>query len=801
MRQAAYLFLFFVFFTTVVQGQNNCNLSFEGTVSGENNERLPGATVVLTPGNIGQVTDVNGHFHFNNVCAGRYKVKVQYLGYQDNESDLDVTRSMEHDVRLTQQAENLKEVVVEGQSEHVKHAQNYVTLTERDLVKSAGKTLGEALQNVSGVSSIQAGPGVFKPAIHGVHSTRILILNHGIRQEGQQWGAEHAPEVDPYVASELVVIKDASAIKYGADAMGGVILVNPAPLPTTAGIGGSINTVVRSNGRAGTISGMLEGGLKSEGWGWRVQGTGKRAGDYHAAKYQLTNTGSAEIDFSAAAGYHGERMGAEVFFSHFDTEIGILKGTSIGNVEDLLTAMESEPPQYTADFSYSIDAPRQDVVHDLLKVNGHTEGLHGDWHLQYGFQSNRRKEFDIRRGGLANLPSIDLQLQSHTLEAEWETAEEDQYTLCFGVNGMLQQNENIPGTQRIPFIPNFTGYAIGPFAIGKFFVNKWTLDVGARYDVRRYDVSGFDFKNTRYDANLRFGNVSGTFGAAFKVNNKNSLTMNLSSAWRPPHVAELYSVGTHQSAAAIEYGLLLDDATNEVIDLDEANFKIEKGAKTVFTWRTEGKEWSAEATAYGNYIANYIYLRPTGVTENVRGVYPYFRYAQTDAFFMGADLSAEIHAGEHVRILPKVALIQAKDVTNNDYLVFIPSNRAELVLRYESITQKKRELFVEVGGKYVMKQFRAPRVITIQEILDAREEGRDPFAGDYRNFDFMAAPDGYVLVSASVGATIPTSKGRYDFRLSAENLLNASYREYLNRFRYYADDLGRNIMVSVKYVF
>ncbi|MFM9075334.1 MAG: TonB-dependent receptor, partial [Bacteroidota bacterium] len=69
------------------------------------------------------------------------------------------------------------------------------------------------------------------PVIHGVHSQRILILNHGVRQEGQQWGAEHAPEIDPLIASDIQVIKDASAIRYGVDAIGGVVVVNPPALP------------------------------------------------------------------------------------------------------------------------------------------------------------------------------------------------------------------------------------------------------------------------------------------------------------------------------------------------------------------------------------------------------------------------------------------------------------------------------------------------------------------------------------------------------------------------------------------
>src|SRR5690606_16055597 len=111
----------------------------------------------------------------------------------------------------------------------------------------------------------------------------------------------------------------ASSIKYGTDAIGGVIVVNPAPLPEQPGIGGTLSVIGQSNGRSGTVSGMLEGGVNGfEGWGWRVQGTAKRTGDFKTATYYLTNTGIRELNFSGSVGYHDEQKGFEVFYSHFN---------------------------------------------------------------------------------------------------------------------------------------------------------------------------------------------------------------------------------------------------------------------------------------------------------------------------------------------------------------------------------------------------------------------------------------------------------------------------------------------------
>ena len=87
----------------------------------------------------------------------------------------------------------LDEVEVKGTLENVSSVQNYSSLSGKQLEETQGKSLGESLKEMTGVNSIQTGPAIFKPVIHGVHSQRILILNNGIRQEGQSWGAEHAP--------------------------------------------------------------------------------------------------------------------------------------------------------------------------------------------------------------------------------------------------------------------------------------------------------------------------------------------------------------------------------------------------------------------------------------------------------------------------------------------------------------------------------------------------------------------------------------------------------------------------------
>lgn len=780
-----------------------CTETFKGkVVDRASGEPIAGAIIMLNPGSIGAATDSLGAFNIAKLCAGQYNVSITFVGYETGSLNINIRQqTVTQIIRLKQSVNELQEVVITEAPTDTEHAHNFAVLNEQQLSENAGKSLGETLKSLTGVNTIQSGPGVFKPVIHGVHSQRILILNYGIRQEGQQWGAEHAPEIDPFIASNIVVVKDASSIKYGTDALGGVIVINPPTLPTENKLAGSLHTVYQSNGRAGTISGLLEGGFgKFKGWGWRIQGTGRRAGDYRTPNYFLRNTGVREVNFSAATGYHHENGGFEVFFSHFHTDIGILKGTAVETLNDLNTAMTRDEPFYTTtDFSADIAEPRQDVTHNLLKLNGHLDLGAGTLRLQYGFQNNHRMEYSLRIGDLSKIPTLNFELNTHTLETEFEKMFNDKQSICIGVTGMYQKNSTVYGIQRIPFIPNFTSLAAGAFAISKFAFTRWTLDAGVRYDLRDYSVSGYDAFNTRFRADNAFHNGSATAGATIKLGNNETLSMNASSAWRPPHVSELYSTGKHLSAAAIERGLLLNPVNNRVMDIDTVNFKTENGLKWVMTYQKHWQNVSLEISPYANYIFNYIYLKPDGISTSLQQPAPAFRYTQTDASFLGIDISGSWVFAQHFTASSKVSLLRAEDETNHDYLIYIPSSRYELNLRFERpFSSILKNFFIESKVKYTDQQRRAPRTITPDKF---GSENEDPLANSSKNYDFMDAPKGYALWNLTAGISVKRKETQYDLRISSENTLNTRYREYTNRMRYYADDLGRNLIISLKFIF
>ena len=784
----------FLFLVSSLQAQTNCAYEISGKViSDEDGAPIPLATIELSTGRSKQtmVNKADGSFELLGICDPSVLLTIRFVGFQKYEKRYTLNPGKNKlEIRLKVDIKNLDDITIEEEKVAEIATLQLDKLDAVALNKSAGVSLGEALTNITGVNMLQTGPTIAKPVIHGLHSNRILILNNGIRQEGQQWGQEHAPEIDPFVANNLKLIKGAAAVKYGPDAIGGVILVNPSELPNSPGFSGKINAVGASNSRLYATSVLLEGGIEGlDGLGWRVQGTFKKAGDSQAADYRLTNTGTREENFSLGLGYHKDDRGLEVFFSSFNSELGVLRSAHIGNLTDLATAINSDTPLFVEDFSYDINNPFQDVKHQLFKANGHIELSEiGSFSLQYGFQNNVRKEFDVRRAGRSVIPALSLGLNTHTFDIDLDMSAMGNWKWDIGASLMHQSNVNDSETGIRPLIPNFTNATAGAHVITRFIRPSFELEIGARYDFKHYLIKRFDENNVLLKPEFDFNNLTGSAGAIFFLSNSWTLRTNIGTAWRAPHVNELYSEGLHHGAAALEEG------NDQLIS--------EKAIKWITSLERQSGRMNLNLSAYYNLISDYIFLRPESVELTIRGAFPVFRYRQTDALIYGLDADLDYDISSNWKLNSRLSLIRAKDRTLNSPLINIPTSQLESAVAYHFKDSKLTNPFVSFGFKAATRQKNAPRVISIQEVLNANDSDIDLFATDPSIFDFVAPPKGYMNFALSGGFDWAMGNGDVlNVFMSIDNLLNNSYRDYLNRFRYYADDLGRNISLKLSYTF
>ncbi len=766
----------------------DCTFDLTGVVKDELGNVLPGATIQVA--GKGVVTTTSGEFVIQNICRGDFNLLVSFIGYESYSSQVSLNKNHRITVTLAPSSKLLEVVEVTGDAESNSLTNTSHRISQQELEHFAGKSLGEALKRVPGVSALQTGPAIFKPVIHGLHSQRILILNNGIRQEGQQWGIEHAPEIDPFIASEITVVKGSETVRYGSDAIGGVIIIDTPPLHQTREIGGEINVGAFSNNRMGVISGMVEGGIKKwEHVSWRLQGSAKKGGDFATPDYTLSNTGVEELNFSTAIGYKTETKGVELYASSFNTEIGILRAAHTGNLNDLDNSIRNEVPWYIADFSYQINPPKQKINHHLLKVSAFREipGI-GKLTVLYGGQFNQRKEFDIRRGGRSDKPALSLNLFSNVLDVSLD------HSLgglqgAVGVNATLKNNSNEPGTGVRPLIPNYDQFNTGIFVVEKWRKNKWLLEAGARFDHQQLNVFTFENNQDLIKPSFNFNYVSGSLGASYSFSPLVRVSSNLGLSSRPPHVSELYSEGLHHGTASIEEGLMRK--TGEVLT-DPNLVKKEVSKKWINRLQFERKKFSFELSAYYNHISNYVFLSPTDTRLTIRGYFPVLQYDQTEAMLLGTDGLIHWDIYKQLEYAGTFAYLYAKDISRNDVLTFIPPAQMNHSFTYHFKTTKLEKFFVTAGIATAFTQTRAPLTVYPTDIPE--------YTGD-KIFDFAPAPNGYTLFNLEVGVRVPVSRHTLSISLQGENITNKTYRVYMNRLRYFADEPGTNVALRMKYDF
>jgi iron complex outermembrane recepter protein len=773
-------------FSVVMAFAQDCSNKLTGLVEDDDGEALVGATIWLETLQKGTSTDVSGRFFLEGLCPGQYELHIRYVGFADETVLVRVPGTRSIVVRLKPSAQVLHDVVVEGNhGQRHSLSQSLSILTEEQMSASRGKPLGEMVQQIPGVQSIMTGSGIFKPVIHGLYGQRIAILNNGLRQEGQQWGIEHAPEIDTYTASEVEVVKGSEAVRFGADAMGGVIILNAPPLHYLTSLGGELNTAISSNNRSGTLSGMLEGGFtKKTSWGWRLQGTIKRGGDYHTPYYNLSNTGTREYNMAGTLGFKRGNAEVELYASSFNTRIGILRSAHTGNLDDLQRSIVSEKPWYIEPFTYDIKNPFQQIGHHLVKLSGRIKtGSNSSILTQYGFQFNRREEYDVRRRN-NNVPSLSLDLFSHTVDAIYEHDKQG-WSGSAGISMTLKDNFNARGTGLLPDYKQFTA---GVFVLEKYSHKKWLFEAGLRVD--RQQSEAWLYRQSVINPELTFNYLAASIGAAVHLGQSARFSTNASIAHRPPHISELYSSGLHHSTASIENGLMLSDTE---VSVDESNVKSERSHQWVNTFQYTRKKVSLELSAYVNYFKDYVYITPSGTALTIRGFFPVFQYRQTDAVLAGADFSLGLELTRHLSYAGKAAYVYTEDLDANNKLPFVPPVQFENSITYRKpAIGKWKSFFVTLSVQSLLKQTRAPQTVYPADVA--------AYTGE-TTFDFMPAPDGYTLLRMESGIKLPLDNRDVTVSFSADNLLNTAYRNYMNRLRYYADEAGRNFSLRINYTF
>lgn len=661
------------------------------------------------------------------------------------------------------------------------------TLDEDALEAAAGLDLATTVSQVAGVDFAGGTADTAKPIIRGQSERRLLLLEDGVRHQSQKWGPDHAPEIDPFSAGEIAVIKGAAGARYGPDAIGGVVLVDPPQMRSDRGFGGKALLQWSSNGLRPYGGLRLDYAPTTE-LSFRVEGTYARGAARTTPTYVLGNTASEQYTAGFAAQYRKKATTLRLTYHRYALRAGVFFGVRNATPAEFDAQLVADRPvgadAWTQDFG--IDRPFQFVTHDRAAL--HLRTTVDAWSLEavYAYQHNHRREFEQVRDADVRGAQYDFTLRSNSLDL---VAMHPVWSLGqatgeggLGLQGLFQENVY----RGLSLVPNYRAGSVGVFGWERLSVGRWAVELGARYDHvgRTSYLNDGDFQRHERNDNLdetlcdfdgevaqcpsSFDAGSVTLGAlAHVVRDRLDLKLDLSSAARVPNVDELYLVGSAPSLPVFAQG--------------DADLGVETtwGGSLTLGLRLPWLE--GEASTYLNYVDDFINFAPLIVDGDprdrvtARGSFPLFPFTAVDALFYGVDGTARLGPTYWVGLDVRGSMVRATEVGTGAFLVGTPPDRLDVSL---------------IGRPPGAGPMRDPR-IAVDVGYVARQSRTDPLQ------ELAPAPDAYVLLGLEASADFDVGATVLTAGVGVRNLLNTRYRSYNSLMRYYADALGRDVRIRI----
>ena len=482
----------------------------------------------------------------------------------------------------------------------------FATIVEqvsRDQVLSnGGASLADALRNIPGVAGTGFAAGASRPVIRGMDAQRVKVTENGLSSSDvSDVGPDHGVPIDPLAAQDIEVVRGAATLRYGSQAIGGVVNVinNRIPMKAIDGIAGEATTAYSSSAATGEGTVSVDAGQGP--FAVHLDGFGRRASNYDTPDGEQPNSWFKGNGYSGGASYFfgdDSRVGASG--THYEAKYGIPS-------DDTFIRMKQDKGAFGSSFKVDQGA--------LQRIN-----------IDAGYADYTHSEID---------PETNEVLSTFN-NKEWDGRAE----ALFGATGPLSASALGVQVQDRKFsalgegadylLPTHTQSVAG-FAFVEAPVGPLQFQGAARVERVRIDGTPASGVETRRD----YTPVSVSAGFTYQASDALRLGLTAASAARAPAQTELFAIGPHDGPATFETG--------------DPSLKIERANSLEATARYKvGSEGRIEASVWGARFDNYIYGALTGRMCDEDGVceaggtgeLKELNYGQRDAQFWGVEAKA-----------------------------------------------------------------------------------------------------------------------------------------------------------------
>lgn len=751
-------------------------------------ELLPGASVYFADDKIGTLADANGKYIISNIPSGHHVIEITHSGYATLVEHLELTGDSERDFKLSSIVTENQGVIVTGVSGATSIRKSPVpvsSIRKAALLQSSATNIIDALSHVPGVSQLSTGPAISKPFIRGLGYNRVVVVNEGVRQEGQQWGDEHGVEIDELSVGRVEVLKGPGSLMYGSDALAGVInFITNIPVAEGTMKGNILSNFQNNNGLL-AINGNIA--ANKNGLNWNLYGTYKSAGDYQN-KYdgKVLNSRFNEKNFGGYIGINKSWGYSHLIFSRFDQRLGMVEGNRDNGTGKFILFSGSPIERVATESdldSRDLFVPQQRVQHNKFIIDNNFAIKKSRLKINLGYQNNLRQEFGNPEDPGKKSLFFDLKTINYNLQ--WQLPELKEWHTTIGINGMGQNNEN-KGEEML--IPEYDLFDIGGFLYMQRLFKKATVSGGFRFDNRSVDAKEYrEGAAIKFPAFTRsFANFSGSAGVSFEPTDALTFKLNIARGFRAPSLAEMASNGAHEGTNRYEYG--------------DQNLKSETSLQFDGGIDVDNEHFSIGVSTFYNQMNDFIFYKKLESVSggdslvNVSGdLIPAFRFDQQDAKLAGVEGTVDIHPHplDWLHFENTVSFVRGRfdeDIDGSKNLPLIPAARLVSELRgdFKKAGKILKNLYVKVEADKIFAQ-------------------KHPFSG----YDTETTTSGYTLLNAGFGSDVLGKKKQIllSIHFAINNISDIAYQNHLSRLKYAAENrvsgrngvfnTGRNISVKV----
>lgn len=796
--QQKYIYLILINLLLICSGfalpyPNTTNAHLSGKVTDKTTgESLPGVSIYFPDLKTGTATKDDGTYFIDKLPATKVLIQVSYLGYkiQSEQLDLAITHNMDFAMELS--ATEISEVVVTGQSGGIENNRTpspIAVVPRTQMLQNSSSNIIDALSKVPGISQVTTGAGISKPIIRGMGYNRVVVVNDGIRQEGQQWGDEHGIEIDENGVNRVEILKGPASLVYGSDAMAGVINMISAPTLPEGTTRGNISTNYQTNNGLIDYSVNLAG--NKNGLIWDARYSNKMAHSYQN-KYDgwVYNSGFREQAASTTLGINRSWGFSHLLLSLYSLKPGIIEGErdsltgkflkQVINPDGTLNRAIANSSYF---HSYQPNAPFQTIDHYKAVWNNNLFIGKSQLEATIGFQQNQRKEFVT-----PNEYGLYFLLNTLNYDFKYTLPENNDWKFTTGINGMWQNSKN-KGTEFL--VPAYKLFDFGVFAILNKKIGKLDLSGGIRFDTRSetgkslyLDTNGNIVLSSDQNAIKRFGafaqtfnGTTGSLGATYQISESIFTKLNISRGFRAPNIAELASNGVHEGTQRYEIG--------------NPDLKAETSLQFDYAIGLNTTHISAELNLFTNAVNHFIFskkLSTLGEPEPMFDNLPAFQFTEGNARFYGGEFQIDIHPHplDWLHLENSFSYVNATLKNQSEesrHLPFIPAPVwvSDVKVDFDKLSRFLANAYFKVGIDKTWAQNRY-----------------------YAAYDTETATPGYTLLNMGIGTDFVLGhKTLFSLYISGDNLTDEAYQSHLSRLKYtwmnYATgrtgiyNMGRNI--------